>query len=120
MVRLEGELIDLAVMGIGSGAKGAVAGWVKKIAPDIGVDIAGILAGGALYYFGARLHPLVRKFGAGVLIGAIGQMTSGMVGGIIGGGGGGSSSHSSNPGRTTGDSLKALAQAESSRPVAFR
>ena len=118
VIKLEGELIDLAVMGVGSGAKGAIAGYVKKFLPDVGVDIAGILAGGALYYFGDRIHPLVRKFGAGVLIGAIGQMTSGWTEGLIGEGEGGGSSHSSNP-ATTENSLNALAQAESGRPMRF-
>ena len=109
--------MDLAIMGIGAGAKGAIAGYVKKFVPEVGIDIAGLIAGGALYYFGGRLHPMVRKFGAGVLIGAIGQFTAGLTKGLLPGQGQGeSSSHSSNPGRTE-DSLKALAQAESSRSV---
>ena len=112
--------MDLAIMGIGAGAKGAIAGYVQKFVPEIGVDIAGLIAGGALYYFGDRLSPLVRKFGAGVLISAIGQFTSGLTKGLLPGGEtqGGSSSHS-NPGRTTEDSLIALAQAEASRPMRF-
>ena len=118
MIKLEGELIDLAVMGIGSGAKGAISGYVKKFLPDVGVDIAGILAGGALYYFGERIHPLVRKFGAGVLIGAIGQMTSGWTEGLIGGNFG-TQGGSPNPAKTTENSLKALAQSEAGRPMRF-
>ena len=113
--------MDLAIMGIGSGAKGAIAGYVKKFVPDIGVDMAGLLAGGALYYFGGSIHPLVRKFGAGVLIGSIGQLTSGLTKTLLPGegqGGGGGSS-SPNPGRTTENTLKALAQAEAGRPMRF-
>ena len=117
MIKLEGELIDLAVMGVGSGAKGAISGYVKKFLPDVGVDIAGVLAGGALYYFGDRIHPLVRKFGAGVLIGAIGQMTSGWTKGLFPQGG--NQGGSSNPPKTTEDSLNALAQAEASTPMRF-
>ena len=111
--------MDLAVMGIGAGAKGAIAGYLQKFVPEVGVDIAGLIAGGALYYFGGRLHPMVRKFGAGVLIGAIGQFTSTLIPTLTGQGGGGGSSHSSSPPRTTDDTLKALAQAEAGRPARF-
>jgi len=67
------EWVDLLIMGIGAGAKGAIAGYVQKFAPEIGVETAGIVSGGLLYYFGDRIHPIVKKFGAGVLIGSIGQ-----------------------------------------------
>ena len=109
----EGELLDLLIMGIGSGSKGAIAGWLTKFAPELGVDTAGLIAGGGLYLFGARLHPLVRKFGAGVLIGAIGQFTSGLTGGILGGGGGTPPATSSPP----ATDLASLAAAEAGRAI---
>jgi len=96
------EIMDLLVMGLGAGAKGALAGWVAKIAPALSEDVAAGLAGGLMYYFGDRIHPLVKKFGAGVLIAAIGQYTAGITAALApapaeGGGGGGHHSPSPQP-----------------------
>ncbi|MDI6905670.1 MAG: hypothetical protein QMD13_09360 [Candidatus Bathyarchaeia archaeon] len=105
------DMIDLAVMGIGAGAKGTVTGWLSKVMPGVSEDIAALIAGGALYWFGDRIHPMVKKFGAGVLIAGIGQLTSGLVpklgGGATAGGGGATS--------TTPITLGRLAEAEAAR-----
>jgi len=109
------ELIDLAVMGIGAGAKGTVTGYLSGVLPGVSEDILAIVAGGALYYFGGRLHPLVSKFGAGVLIAGIGQLTKG----IIGGGGSHSPKGSHSPRPQEADALKAIARIEAARPVRY-
>ena len=107
----EGELIDLAVMGLGAGASGTVVGFVKDFMPGVSEDIAQIVVGGGLYLFGDRIHPLVRKFGAGVLISGIGGMTKGLIPGI-GGQGGNSNTNTTQRAPT---SLKTLAQMEARR-----
>lgn len=81
----QGEMMDLLVLGLGAGAKGAIAGYVQKFAPEIGVDVAGLVSGFLLWKFGVKLHPLVAKFGAGVLIGSIGQFISNLVPAVTGG-----------------------------------
>lgn len=108
----EGELIDLAVMGIGAGSGGAVAGWLKNLMPGVSEDIATIIAGGGLYLFGDRIHPLVRKFGAGMLVQGIGTMTKGVIPGI---GGGGSPSEGQSNQNQSQVSLKSLAEMEAGR-----
>ena len=109
----EGELIDLAVMGIGAGASGTVSGLLKNLLPGVSEDIATIIAGGGLYYFGGSFHPLLAKFGAGMLISGIGQMTKGLIPGI-GLGGQGRNSNTNTTERTP-TSLKTLAQMEARR-----
>ena len=108
----EGELLDLAVMGIGAGSSGAVAGFLKNLMPGVTEDIATIIAGGGLYYFGGRFHPLLAKFGAGVLIQGIGAMTKGLIPGITGQGGG-SNTQTETQNKTT--TLKSLALMEARR-----
>ena len=117
MVRLEGELVDLAIMGVGAGASGAVAGWLKKVLPGVTEDIATVVAGGALYYFGDRIHPMVKKFGAGVLISGIGTFAKGIIPAVEvgeGGEGGGGSSSSS-----TSDTLASLAEAQANQRAVY-
>ena len=71
----EEEFIDLLIMGLGAGLKGAIAGWISKFVPGLG-EWGGLLAGAGLYYFGDRIHEKVKTFGKGVLIAAIGQLVA--------------------------------------------
>ncbi len=112
------EWMDLAVMGIGAGAKGTVVGLINKFLPglEVGSDVAAVVAGGLLYKFGGRIHPLVRKLGAGVLIGAIGQLSSTFIEGAIPGGSSNPGNPNPNPNTNT-NSLAAMAEAEARRTV---
>lgn len=69
---MEEELVDLIIMGLGAGTKGAIAAYINRFVP-IG-EWAGLAAGALLYYFGDRVHEKVKVFGKGVLIGAIAQL----------------------------------------------
>ena len=71
---IEGEWVDLAVMGLGAGAKATIEDWVTTQFPQVPVEYAGIIAGFLLYKFGDRVHRMLRIAGAGVLIGSIGQL----------------------------------------------
>lgn len=64
-------LVTVAAIVAGAGAAGAVQGLVKGVAPTLTPEIAGAVAGGLLYYFGDRVHPLVKAFGVGVLAGSL-------------------------------------------------
>jgi len=55
----------------GAGLSGTVSGLVKGVVPQIAPDIAGAGAGLLLWYFGDRIHPLVKAFGVGVLAGSL-------------------------------------------------
>jgi len=55
----------------GAGLSGTVSGLVKGVVPQITPDIAGAGAGLLLWYFGDRVHPLVKAFGVGVLAGSL-------------------------------------------------
>ena len=68
------EWVDLAVMGVGAGAKATIEDWVTTTFPQVPVEYAGIIAGFLLYKFGDRVHRMLRIAGAGVLIGSIGQL----------------------------------------------
>lgn len=103
------EIMDLAVMGIGAGASGAITGYLKNMMPGVSEDILAIIAGGGLYLFGGRVHPLVQKVGAGMLIQGIGTMTKG----LIPAPGGGNQNQSQTQKAPT--SLKTLAQMEAMR-----
>lgn len=102
------ELTDLAVMGLGSGLKGLVVGYVKDYLPDVTEDVAALIAGGAMWYFGERVHPAVKTLGAGILIGAIGQIAKAKMPAI---GGGGTETQSS-PGPQQAPTLEMLAAME--------
>ncbi len=71
------DIIKMLVAGFGAGAKGTVAGWLTSTFPQLKLteDLAGALVGFLIWKFGEKVHPLVKTFGAGVLIGAIGQFT---------------------------------------------
>ena len=109
------EWLDLAVMGVGAGAKGLVTGFIEQFIPGVGTEIGGIIAGGLLYYFGDRVHEMLQKFGAGVLISAIGGYVEGYIGGMGGGGGGGSSSPEEQ--KSSPVTLSDLAEAEAGKVV---
>ena len=109
------EVTDLVVMGIGSGASGAVAGWVKNFMPGVTEDIAVVVAGGLMYLFGGQVHPLVRKFGAGVLINGIGGFTKGIIPAPTPPEGQGGSQGSS----SSSDTLASLAQAQANRKALY-
>jgi len=47
--------------------------------PGVSEDMLAVLSGGALYYFGDRIHPIVKKYGTGVLIAGIGSFIKGLV-----------------------------------------
>jgi len=64
-------LVTVAAIVAGAGASGAVSGLVRNFVPQIAPDIAGAIVGGALYYFGDRVHPLLKAFGVGVLAGSL-------------------------------------------------
>jgi len=110
------DILDLIVMGIGAGAKGTIAGYVSKFVPELGTDIAALIAGGAMYYFGGRIHPLVKKFGTGVLIAGIGQLAGDLLAGLAGGG-----HHHRSPQRSPSPqvNLKSLAEAEARKKAVF-
>lgn len=108
------ELTKVAAIVAGAGTSGAVAGLLKGFLPTIAPDIAGAIVGGALFYFGDRVHPLLKAFGVGVLAGslkgtiekaipAIGAPPAAQGGGAVQG--------------TTTDTLAALAQAHASMPA---
>jgi len=116
------EWLDLAIMGVGAGAKGLVTGLVGNFLPGVSEDIGALIAGGLLYYLGPRVHPLLRKFGAGVLIGAIGQLSSGWISGLVPGGQAGAGGSSASSGGSSASSaqyasLEAMAMAEAQKPV---
>jgi len=71
---IEGEWVDLAVMGLGAGAKATIEDWVTTQFPQVPVEYAGIIAGFLMYKFGDRVHRMLKVAGAGVLIGSIGQL----------------------------------------------
>lgn len=106
--------MDIALMGVGAGAKGAITGLVGKFLPGVSEDIGAIIVGALMYRFGDRLHPMLQKIGVGVLIAGIGQMTSGFIEGLVPGGSSGGSS--GNPG-TQYTSVQAMAEAESRKTV---
>jgi len=113
---IEGEWVDLAVMGVGAGAKATIEDWVTTQFPQVPVEYAGIIAGFLLYKFGDRVHRMLRIAGAGVLIGSIGQLD--IVKGLLPAPAtatstGGSSSTGGSP-QTLGD----LARLESQRTLA--
>lgn len=110
------DWLDLAIMGVGAGAKGTVSGLVEKFLPGVGPEIGGMIAGGLLYMYGDQVHDLLPKFGAGVLIASIGGFTEGIFAGIQIPGFGSSNPGSSNP-TTQVTSLEALAAAESQRSI---
>jgi len=64
-------LVTVALIVAGAGASGTISGLVKTVVPQIAPDIAGAVAGGLLYFFGDRIHPLVKAFGVGVLAGSL-------------------------------------------------
>lgn len=108
------ELIKVGLIALGAGAKGAVADLVKKVAKDVDTDTAGMIAGGLMYLFGGQLHPYVKWAGIGVLAGSLAPKIEEL---IPQGGGGGGGGESEGGGFTGGDTLKALAQSEASRPM---
>ena len=103
MVKIEEELTDLAVMGVGAGLKGAIVGYVKDFLPDVTEQVAALIAGALMWYFGDRLHEYVKAAGAGILISAIGGIVEEKVP-SLGGGGGGS------PAPQTGQQAQSLDQ----------
>jgi len=66
-------LVQVAAIVLGAGASGAITGAVQKFAPQMAIapDILGAGVGAVLYYFGDRIHPLVKAFGVGVLAGSL-------------------------------------------------
>jgi len=106
---------DLAAAGLGAGAKAMIEDWVAKQFPAFPTQYAGIVAGLLLYIYGDRVHYILKNFGAGVLIGSIGQLD--IVKGIFKAGtttsGGGSSPEGTQQAQTVGD----LARAEAQRTV---
>ena len=113
------EWMDLALMGIGAGAKGLVTGLVEKFLPGVGPEIGGIIAGGLLYYYGDQLGDWAQKIGAGVLIASIGGFTEGWFEGITLFGGSPSPGSSSSEGTVSSEvtSLEAIAQMEAQKAV---
>mgnify|MGYP001626306006 CR=1 FL=1 len=75
------DILKLVVAGFGAGTKGTIAGWLKSKFPQLGIseDLIGAIIGLLLWKFGDKIHPLVKTFGVGVLIGAIGQFTSTLI-----------------------------------------
>jgi len=106
------EWVDLAVMGVGAGAKATIEDWVTTTFPQVPVEYAGIIAGFLLFKFGDRIHHLVKVAGAGVLIGSIGQLD--IIKGLFPTPAGASPTGSSPPAQTLGD----LARLEAQRTLA--
>jgi len=102
------EWLDLAVMGVGAGAKATIEDWVATTFPQIPTEYAGIIAGFLLFKFGERIHHLVRVAGAGVLIGSIGQLD--IVKGIFEKPAGASPTGSSPQAQTLGDLARMASQ----------
>jgi len=73
------ELIEVAAIVAGAGATGTVQGILKSVIPQIAPELAGAVAGGLLWYFGDRVHPLVKAFGLGVLAGSLAPMIAGAI-----------------------------------------
>jgi len=109
------EWLDLLIMGAGAGAKGAIVSQVQKVIPEIGAEAAGIISGGLIYYFGDRIHPIVKKIGAGVLISSIG----GFVEELIPGSSEGKKSTKTSETRRGANDLKALAEIEAGRRAVY-
>lgn len=109
------EWMDLAIMGLGAGSKGLVVGFVSGILPSLTGDIAGLISGGLVYAFGDRVHPALRKFGAGILISSIGGLVEGMVSGLMP-----TTAKASNVVPENQTSLQALAAAEAQKTVDSR
>jgi len=108
------EWLELGLAGLGAAAKATIEDWVAKQFPTFPTEYAGIIAGFLIYRYGDRLHEYLKSFGAGVLIGSIGQLD--IVKGLIPKAG--SSSSSQREGKeqqalTVGD----LARVESERTV---
>jgi len=111
------EWLDLLIMGAGAGAKGLIVKQVQKFIPEVGAEMAGIISGGLLYYFGDRIHPIVKKFGAGVLISSIGGFVEEMI--PEGGGGGGGKMSQSPRRQVMANDLKSLAEMEAGRRTVY-
>jgi len=107
------EWLSLGLAGVGAASKATIEDWIAKQFPTFPAAYSGMIAGFLLYKYGDRLHSYVSKFGAGVLIGSIGQLD--IIKGLIPAPGGtqGSSAESSNPAPTVGD----LARMEAQRSV---
>jgi len=72
---LETELTDVVVMGVGAALKGTIEGYINRFFPAL-VGWGGLIAGALLYMYGDRIHEMVKKFGLGVLVAAVGQLFS--------------------------------------------
>jgi len=103
-------LVQVAAIVAGAGATEMVQDLVKGFAPQIAPEIAGGAAGALLYYFGDRIHPLVKAFGVGLLAGSLSPMISrALRGGLAPAA---APAATATPAPTSGGGLAALAQAE--------
>jgi len=106
-------LMQVAAIIAGAGTSGAVAGLVKGFVPQIAPDIAAAVVGGLLYYFGERVHPLLKAYGVGVLAGGL----KGTIEKAIPPIGGGAPPPTTQGSSGGGDVLAMLAQAQAGVPT---
>ncbi|MEM2534049.1 MAG: hypothetical protein QXK12_08525 [Candidatus Nezhaarchaeales archaeon] len=69
------EWKDVLVAGIGAALKGTIEGYINRFFPALS-GWSGLIAGALLYMYGDRVHKMLKVFGAGVLIAAVGQLFS--------------------------------------------
>jgi len=69
-------IADLIAMILGAGTKHMVARLLGRFLPP---EWAGLLVGVGLYWFGDRVHPLVKTYGTGMLVASAGQLLAGFV-----------------------------------------
>jgi len=104
-------LVQVAAIVAGAGATEMVQDLVKGFAPQIAPELAGAAVGGVLFYFGDRVHPLVKAFGVGLLAGSLSPMISrALRGGLVTAPP--AAAPTATPAPTSGAGLAALAQAE--------
>lgn len=72
-------IFDLLIMGVGAGLSGTIGGLVNRYIPGVPPGVGGVLAGGAMWMAGGRIHPMAKKFGAGILIASIGTLIAGAI-----------------------------------------
>jgi len=104
-------VLDLVVMATGVALADRIGDWLNTYI-GIGVDYAKLGAGLVMTWQGYRLHPMVTKFGQGVLIESIGDFIARAVAGV-----GGSPSPSPSPQKKVEPTLEQLAEQESLKEV---
>lgn len=68
------NLAEIGLLSAGVAFSETVANQLTRFIPQLGTDVAKIVAGLALNYLGNRIHPYVSIFGKGVLIEGVAEI----------------------------------------------